>query len=87
MQDAHTAVAVGQNAGQPTANGGEQQRYRAQHSRLALVDAPQGHQRGDHEGEHHEVQGVDGPASERGNEGAAFGLVQLSIPLHGLSLG
>src|SRR3546814_19051382 len=60
-------------------------RHGAQHAGLAAVDAPQRHQPGSHEREHHVVQGVDGPAQEGCVESAFARMGKLAEPAHVVS--
>ncbi|MNT27764.1 hypothetical protein D3C72_1634070 [compost metagenome] len=72
LQDPHAAVLVGQDAGQPAADGRADQRAGRDIAGFGLGHAPHENERGDHEGVDHVVEGIDAIADEGGKERLAL---------------
>ncbi|MCY1228387.1 hypothetical protein D9M72_406990 [compost metagenome] len=82
LQDPHATIFVGQDAGQPAADGRADERARRDVARLGLGHAPHQDEGGDHEGVDHVVEGIDPIADEGGKERLALRLVCFFKP-HG----
>ena len=80
LQDADAAIAVGQRAGEPAAEGGDQQGNGGEFPGLAGGDLPQRQQTGDDEAENLHVERIERPAAEAGTHGAALARCQVGEP-------
>ncbi|SOZ38585.1 protein of unknown function (plasmid) [Cupriavidus neocaledonicus] len=72
LQDPHAAVFVGQDAGQPAADGRADKRARGDVASLGLGHAPHQDEGGNHEGVDHVVECIDAIADEGGKERLAL---------------
>ena len=79
-EDADASEAVGGEAGEPAADRGEQQRGGAEQAGLAFADVPEQHQRREHEAVDHDVDAIEHPAGEGGDEGGALFGVEMEEP-------
>ena len=82
LQRAHPADAVGEQARQPSAGRGDQQRRGLDGAGLRLGEVPLGDQRRDHQAIELEIHTVERPPPEAGSEGPLFLPRQLPPPGH-----
>ncbi len=80
LQYAHAAKAVRQGAGEPAAEGGDQQRDGAEDPGLAGADVPEREQARDHEGKDLHIERIQRPAAEACGHGALFARGQVGEP-------
>lgn len=80
-QKPRPADAVGKHAGEPAAEGGNDQRAGRQQTSLRIGDVPQGDQGRNDEAVDLHVESIERPASEAGPKGASLSHAELAVPV------
>ena len=82
LERPYAADPIGDESGQPAAEGGSEERGRLQRSRLRLGEVPASDQRRDDEAVELEVHAIERPAAEAGAERRALALGHLAPERH-----